>query len=465
MIPAADGGVVQLQVAATVGSNGGVLVLNPANYKAPKNGYVYIYLSNQSNDYVYWDNFQAGITQGNIAEENHYYAYGLKIATLSSKKLGDVYEGQLKNNYLYQGGYSELDEDIGWNDFMLRNYDAQIGRWVQQDPFQQFASPYVGMGNDPINNTDPSGGVVIDPIKTLETVVVTATRARHVTQAASVINTLSNVTKVAGWAAKVSSIINTSIATKQAGDPRALIFARGSADAILNANTFGITDLWGSTSNLDDYEDDLYDQQAYLQGRLAGDAFAVAQSATEIKGGISGGLSSGAGTAGAGLVAGGLVVGHGAAVGSTATYDAGWATKKLFLVNKAIQASTTVYSSSGDVTPSSSGETSSSGGGMYRSKSRSWGTKADYNVARKAALEWLIAKGFKAEKAILGKFGTSKGKPIGMSSLDGKIGFRVEFDARNGAHINVWSGKEKGPHFKFNASEKTINQIIKRFLK
>ena len=64
--------------------------------------------------------------QGNIAEENHYYAYGLKIAGISSKKLGDSYEGSLKNNYLYQGAYSELDDDIGWTDFFLRNYDAQI---------------------------------------------------------------------------------------------------------------------------------------------------------------------------------------------------------------------------------------------------------------------------------------------------------------------------------------------------
>jgi RHS repeat-associated protein len=67
----------------------------------------------------------------------------------------------LKNNYLYQGGYSELDEDIGWNDFALRNYDAQIGRWVQQDPYQEFATPYVGMCGDPVNLTDPSGGSVL----------------------------------------------------------------------------------------------------------------------------------------------------------------------------------------------------------------------------------------------------------------------------------------------------------------
>jgi RHS repeat-associated protein len=77
--------------------------------------------------------------------------------------LGDSYEGQLKNNYLYQGAFSELDDDIGWHDFMLRNYDAQIGRWVQQDPYQEFASPYSGMGNDPVNYSDESGGSVSTP--------------------------------------------------------------------------------------------------------------------------------------------------------------------------------------------------------------------------------------------------------------------------------------------------------------
>ena len=55
-IPAADGGVAQQQslsrtrsvgMAATVGSNGSSLTL--PNIKAPKNGYVYIYVSNQSN--------------------------------------------------------------------------------------------------------------------------------------------------------------------------------------------------------------------------------------------------------------------------------------------------------------------------------------------------------------------------------------------------------------------------------
>ena len=83
----------------------------------------------------------------------------------------------------------------------------------------------------------------------------------------------------------------------------------------------------------------------------------------------------------------------------------------------------------------------------------------DFNLARNEALEWLGKRGFKAEKQTLGRFGDIAGKPVGMQTLDGKVGFRVEYDARNGAHINVWAGKEKGPHFTFEASEKTVKKI------
>ena len=76
----------------------------------------------------------------------------------------------------------------------------------------------------------------------------------------------------------------------------------------------------------------------------------------------------------------------------------------------------------------------------------------DFNQARNAAVEWLETRGFKAEQATLGKFGENAGKPIGMKTADGSVGFRVEYDARNGAHINVWAGKEKGPHFTFEGN-------------
>jgi len=158
-VGAQDGGAYQQQVASSVDANGSSLNIN--GVRAPKNGYVYAYLSNQSDGDVYFDNFALTLAQGNIVEENHYYSFGLRIATLSSKKYSDSYDRGVENKYGMQGAFAEMDDDIGWSDFALRNYDAQIGKFVQQDPFGQFYSPYTGMGNDPVNLIDPSGGIGI----------------------------------------------------------------------------------------------------------------------------------------------------------------------------------------------------------------------------------------------------------------------------------------------------------------
>ncbi len=122
--------------------------------KAPKNGYVYVYLSNETNNVnVYFDNFNITHTRGTIVEDNAYYPYGLKIAGISAR-------AALKPNTKegYQGDYSEADDETGYNEFDLRFYDPQIGRWSGVDPYDEFASGYVGMGNDPINNIDTDGG-------------------------------------------------------------------------------------------------------------------------------------------------------------------------------------------------------------------------------------------------------------------------------------------------------------------
>jgi hypothetical protein len=47
--------------------------------------------------------------------------------------------------------------------FLFSN-DPQIGRFVNADPYDQFPSPYTGMGNDPVNNVDPSGGFSLSGI-------------------------------------------------------------------------------------------------------------------------------------------------------------------------------------------------------------------------------------------------------------------------------------------------------------
>ncbi|OZP45274.1 hypothetical protein CIG37_17360 [Serratia marcescens] len=89
--------------------------------------------------------------------------------------------------------------------------------------------------------------------------------------------------------------------------------------------------------------------------------------------------------------------------------------------------------------------------------------KDSYEQARNKALKWLEERGFKAEKVNTGKFGATRGQPVGMTTLDGKTGFRIEYDERSGAHINVFSGKDKGEHFLFDAKESTVTKLQELF--
>jgi RHS repeat-associated protein len=58
--------------------------------------------------------------------------------------------------YAFQG--QELDKETGMEAFQLRLWDGRIGRWLNPDPYGQFYSPYIGMGNNPVIGIDPDGG-------------------------------------------------------------------------------------------------------------------------------------------------------------------------------------------------------------------------------------------------------------------------------------------------------------------
>ena len=59
--------------------------------------------------------------------------------------------------YAFQG--QEKDSETGKEAFELRLWDSRIGRWLGPDPYGEFSSPYLGMGNNPISLTDPDGGM------------------------------------------------------------------------------------------------------------------------------------------------------------------------------------------------------------------------------------------------------------------------------------------------------------------
>jgi RHS repeat-associated protein len=119
------------------------------------NGYLYVYVSNESKVNVFFDNLQVMHDRGALIEETHYYPFGLIQAGISSKALNF---GQPENKKKFNGIEHTTEFDLNTYDAFFRSADPQIGRWWQIDPKPNMSeSPYSMMGNNPIKFGDPLG--------------------------------------------------------------------------------------------------------------------------------------------------------------------------------------------------------------------------------------------------------------------------------------------------------------------
>ncbi|MGH2644692.1 MAG: RHS repeat domain-containing protein, partial [Chitinophagaceae bacterium] len=117
-----------------------------------KDGYLYIYVSNESAQKVFFDNLVIHHAHGPLLEETNYYPDGLAMSGISDQAMLEP-----GSRFKYQG--KELDTALAVDlyDFGARYYDEQIGRFGQLDPAGQFASGYMGMGDDWVTGTDQDG--------------------------------------------------------------------------------------------------------------------------------------------------------------------------------------------------------------------------------------------------------------------------------------------------------------------
>ena len=256
-----------MQVTDADNSNANLSLLN---LKAPKNGYAYIYVSNSSDEAVYFDNLRVAHNRGRIVEENHYYAFGLKIAAISSKKLADQTgkEGHTKNNFLYNDKELFEEADLNWYDYGFRNYDAQIGRFTQLDPLTDdyhLLTPYQYASNDPIANIDLDGLEGVSATGLTDVVVKSSIKQVTAKAGSSFLSVTGNFLKGLGQSVKgtVSGIYDAVTNPIETG--------KAVVHAVTHPVETGKALYKAAKNTYNDFVDGDADKRANILGNLVGD--------------------------------------------------------------------------------------------------------------------------------------------------------------------------------------------------
>ncbi|SIT17373.1 RHS repeat-associated core domain-containing protein [Belliella pelovolcani] len=122
--------------------------------KVEEDGYIEVYLVNETSENVWFDDFTVQSTTPIIVQESHYYPFGSELTGLAYSYNNHT------NREKFNGKEFQDELNLDWYDYGARMYDPLLGRWGVVDPMaskRDWVSPYNFVQNNPLSRIDPDG--------------------------------------------------------------------------------------------------------------------------------------------------------------------------------------------------------------------------------------------------------------------------------------------------------------------